>query len=99
MCEGQCRGAVFPGYNRPASRSDGSEKGLELKLQRLLFAAPQLLDHDRRPHAGPRFATADHALSCVEVDREIIVTLKQPQTAHFVRRHAARRAIRHTSAV
>src|SRR6478752_6371467 len=98
MREIQCRRAILTGYDRPVTCGDGGEKRLELKLQRLLFAASQLLNDDGRPHTGARLATADHALPRLEVDRQIVVPLKQPEAPHLVRGDTACREISHASA-
>src|SRR5262245_21646643 len=98
MREVQRRYAVLAGDDRPVSRRDGTQKRHELKFQRLLFATPQLFNDDRWPHTGSGLTTANHALPRLEVDREIIVTLKQPEAAHFVRGDSACREVGDASA-
>src|SRR4029078_7650212 len=90
--------AILTGNDRPVAGGDGSKKRLELKLQRLLFAASQLFDDDRRADTGARLATADHALPRVEVDRQIVVPLKQPEAPHLVRGDTACGEICHAPA-
>src|SRR4029077_7529802 len=98
MRHAHCRRAILTRYHRPRARAGCVKKRFKLELQRFFVSTLQLLDLDSRPLPGLSGASANHPLPCLEIDRQIVISLEEAQPAHLIRRHAAGGQVGHAAA-
>src|SRR5262245_33517673 len=93
-----CRRAILSRYNWPCPCAGRVKKRFKLEFQRLFISTLELLNLDGRPLPYFGVASANHPLPALEIDRQIVITLKEAQPAHLIRRHAAGGQVGHAAA-
>src|SRR6266850_4371115 len=98
MCHVHCSRAILARYHRPRARAGCVKKRFKLELQGFFVTTLQMRNLDGRPFPCLGVASANHTLSRLKIDRQIIISLEKTQPAHLIRRHAAGGQVRHAAA-